>query len=59
MSVGNDVQHEVRHEVQYVTLHGKRRAYVKKGSGPALLLLHGLACDHTTWAHVIDDLAQW
>ena len=45
-------------EVQYVTLHGKRRAFVKKGSGPVLLLLHGLACDHTTWAPVIDELAQ-
>jgi len=45
-------------DVEYVTVHGKRRAYVKKGSGPAVLLLHGLACDHTTWAHVIDELAQ-
>ena len=45
-------------EVEYVTLHGKRRAYVKKGEGPALLLLHGLACDHTTWAPVIDELAE-
>ena len=35
-------------DVQYVTLHGYRRAYVKAGSGPVLLLLHGLACDHTT-----------
>lgn len=46
------------HEVQYVTLHGKRRAFVKQGSGPALLLLHGLACDHTTWTPVIDALAE-
>ncbi len=46
------------HEVQYVSLHGKRRAFVKQGSGPALLLLHGLACDHTTWTPVIDELAK-
>ncbi|MFC5730483.1 MULTISPECIES: alpha/beta fold hydrolase [Nocardioides] len=46
------------HEVQYVTLHGKRRAFVKIGEGPALLLLHGLACDHSTWAPVIDKLAK-
>ncbi|HWJ65876.1 MAG TPA: alpha/beta fold hydrolase [Nocardioides sp.] len=46
------------HEVQYVTLHGKKRAFVVKGSGPAVLLLHGLACDHTTWSPVIDRLAQ-
>lgn len=49
---------EVTHGVQYVTLHGKRRAFVKRGSGPALLLLHGLACDHTTWTPVIDELAK-
>ena len=45
-------------EVQYVTVHGHRRAFVKQGSGPALLLLHGLACDHTTWSDVIDDLSR-
>ncbi|WP_340538066.1 alpha/beta fold hydrolase [Nocardioides sp. GXZ039] len=46
------------HEVQYVQMHGHRRAFVKAGSGPALLLLHGLGCDHTTWAPVIDALAE-
>ena len=51
-------QHPLDHEVQYVTLHGHRRAYVKVGSGPALLLLHGLGCDHTTWEPVIDALAR-
>jgi pimeloyl-ACP methyl ester carboxylesterase len=45
-------------EVQFVTVHGHRRAYVKTGSGPALLLLHGLACDHRTWAPVLDKLAR-
>ena len=45
-------------DVQYVTLHGKRRAFIKRGEGPALLLLHGLACDHTTWDPVIDILAE-
>ncbi|GAB3251607.1 alpha/beta hydrolase [Alteromonas gracilis] len=47
-----------RRRVQYVTIHGHRRAYVKAGSGPALLLLHGLGCDHTTWDPVIDRLAR-
>ena len=46
------------HEVEYVTVHGHRRAFVKTGSGPALLLLHGLGCDHTTWEPVIDSLAR-
>ncbi len=49
---------ESRHEVQFVTVHGHRRAYVKVGSGPTLLLLHGLGCDHTTWEPVIDRLAR-
>jgi pimeloyl-ACP methyl ester carboxylesterase len=46
------------YEVQYVTIHGHRRAFVKIGSGPALLLLHGLGCDHTTWQPVIGALAR-
>ena len=46
------------HEVQRVTIHGHRRAFVKVGSGPALLLLHGLGTDHTTWAPVLDTLAR-
>jgi pimeloyl-ACP methyl ester carboxylesterase len=45
-------------EVQYLTLHGHRRAFLKAGKGPVLLLLHGLACDHTTWEPVIRDLAR-
>ena len=49
---------EPHHELQYVTIHGHRRAFVKTGSGPVLLLLHGLGCDHTTWSPVIDALAK-
>lgn len=45
-------------ELRFVVVHGYRRAYRMKGSGPALLLLHGLACDSTTWDCVIDDLAE-
>jgi pimeloyl-ACP methyl ester carboxylesterase len=45
-------------ELQRVTIHGHERAYVKMGEGPALLLLHGLGCDHTTWSPVIHDLAK-
>ncbi|HUP99001.1 MAG TPA: alpha/beta fold hydrolase [Aeromicrobium sp.] len=44
--------------VQHVTVHGYRRAYVKVGSGPALLLLHGLGCDHRTWDPIIGKLAE-
>ncbi|MEP7091772.1 MAG: alpha/beta fold hydrolase [Nocardioidaceae bacterium] len=45
-------------EVQYLTIHGHKRAYVKVGKGPALLLLHGLGCDHTTWLPVIAALSR-
>lgn len=45
-------------EVQHVTVHGYRRAYVQAGSGPVLLLLHGLACDHRTWNKVLAPLAE-
>jgi len=45
-------------EVQHVTIHGHRRAFVMAGQGPALLLLHGLGCDHTTWEPVIRSLAK-
>jgi pimeloyl-ACP methyl ester carboxylesterase len=45
-------------EIQYLTIHGHRRAFVKTGSGPAVLLLHGLGCDHTTWLPVIAALAR-
>ncbi len=49
---------EDHHDVQYLTVHGHRRAFVKTGEGPAILLLHGLGCDHTTWSPVIDVLAR-
>ena len=45
-------------EVSYLTIHGHRRAFVKVGEGPVLLLLHGLGCDHTTWDPIIDTLAR-
>ena len=48
--------------VEYVTIHGHRRAYVlagpQLGTAPVLLLLHGLACDHATWAPVFEELAR-
>ncbi len=51
-----------RHEVEYLTIHGHRRAFVRTGpeagTAPALLLLHGLGADHTTWEPVIDRLAR-
>ena len=46
------------HEIESVTINGHRRAYVKVGHGPALLLLHGIGCDHRTWDPVISELAK-
>ena len=45
-------------ETQYVVIHGYRRAYRKMGTGPALLLLHGLGCDSSTWESVMPTLAK-
>ena len=53
-----DTMRDEEQGVEYVTIHGHRRAFVRAGSGPALLLLHGLGCDHTTWAPVIASLAR-
>lgn len=43
--------------LEHVTIHGHRRAFLRTGSGPALLLLHGLGCDHSTWNRVVERLA--
>ena len=45
-------------DVEYVVVHGYRRAFRRRGSGPPMLLLHGMACDSTTWFPVIDQLAE-
>src|SRR5580704_17770690 len=44
--------------VQYVTIHGYRRAYVRLGRGPVLLLIHGIGDSSDTWRPVIEELAQ-
>lgn len=47
---------EVR--IEYHTIHGYRRAYRIAGSGPALLLIHGIGDNSSTWNEVIPMLAQ-
>ncbi|MCW2636020.1 MAG: alpha/beta hydrolase [Blastococcus sp.] len=39
-------------------VHGHRRAFIRAGSGPALLLLHGIGNNCSTWSGVIDRLAE-
>ena len=43
--------------MRYVTVHGYRRAYIQAGSGPALLLIHGIGDSSDTWRPVVDQLA--
>jgi pimeloyl-ACP methyl ester carboxylesterase len=45
-------------ELRYRTVHGYRRAYRMAGSGPALLLLHGIGDSSVSWLPLIDALAR-
>jgi pimeloyl-ACP methyl ester carboxylesterase len=44
---------DVQYPVQHVVLHGDRVAYRRTGSGPVLLLLHGIAGSSSTWTAVM------
>ena len=44
--------------IQYATVHGYRRAYVKAGTGPAVLLIHGIGDSSDTWRPVLEALAR-
>jgi len=44
--------------VRYVRVHGYRRAYIRAGRGPALLLLHGIGDSSATWAKQLPLLAE-
>ncbi|GAB3126304.1 alpha/beta hydrolase [Tsukamurella serpentis] len=43
---------------RFATIHGHRRAYRIGGNGPALLLIHGMADNSSTFEPVLDELAQ-
>ncbi|MGB5681671.1 MAG: alpha/beta fold hydrolase [Polyangiales bacterium] len=43
---------------QYRTIHGYRRAFIKAGSGPAVLLIHGIGDSADSWLDVIPALAR-
>jgi pimeloyl-ACP methyl ester carboxylesterase len=49
---------ELTPTLQYRTIHGYRRAYRIAGSGPAILLIHGIGDNSTTWSSVQSTLAQ-
>jgi pimeloyl-ACP methyl ester carboxylesterase len=45
-------------ELQFLTVHGYRRAFVLAGQGPALLLIHGIGDSSDTWREIIPRLAR-
>ncbi len=45
-------------ELQFRTIHGYRRAYRIAGSGPALLLIHGIGDNSTAWEPIHAHLAR-
>ncbi|MGV0851487.1 alpha/beta fold hydrolase [Mycolicibacterium phlei] len=49
---------ELTPTLQFRTIHGYRRAYRVAGSGPAILLIHGIGDNSTTWHTVQTKLAQ-
>ena len=49
---------EIVPTLQFRTIHGYRRAFRIAGSGPALLLIHGIGDNSTTWNTVQAKLAQ-
>ncbi len=49
---------DVTPSLQFRTIHGYRRAFRIAGSGPAILLIHGIGDNSTTWETVQAKLAQ-
>ena len=45
-------------EPKTVTLHGRAVRYAEAGSGPLLLLIHGMAGTYENWQEVIEPLAR-
>ena len=44
--------------MQHRVIHGYQRAFVRKGRGPALLLIHGIGDSSDTWEPLVDELAR-
>jgi pimeloyl-ACP methyl ester carboxylesterase len=45
-------------QLRRLTLHGHRIAYRQAGSGPALVLIHGITSSSATWERVMAQLAR-
>jgi hypothetical protein len=46
-------------DLQELTIHGRRMSYRTAGSGPVILLIHGMAGSATTWKQVMPALIIW
>jgi pimeloyl-ACP methyl ester carboxylesterase len=51
-----DHRHDLR--LRHITIHGHEVGYRMAGSGPAVVLVHGLAGSSTTWQEVMPALAD-
>lgn len=49
---------DVEPRMVFRTVHGYRRAFRMAGSGPALLLIHGIGDNSSTWQELIPHLAR-
>jgi len=47
-----------RFELQYASMHGHEVAFRTGGSGPVMLLVHGMAGSSATWRYVMPSLAE-
>jgi pimeloyl-ACP methyl ester carboxylesterase len=45
-------------ELQHIRIHGHDIGFVTGGSGPVVVLLHGIASSSTTWGQVMPGLAE-
>src|SRR5574340_466783 len=44
--------------MMFRTIHGYRRAFRMAGDGPALLLIHGIGDNSSTWSEILPHLAE-
>ncbi len=45
-------------ELQHISIHGHTVSYRSSGSGPVVVLIHGMAGSSTTWEPILDQLAE-
>jgi pimeloyl-ACP methyl ester carboxylesterase len=45
-------------ELRHIEIHGHRVGYRTAGSGPVIVLIHGMAGSSATWRHVMPALAE-